>query len=816
MRSRILYYLLFTFFSISAQAQYTLSGVVVDQSSDTPLEFATVSIKSASDDALISGSITEMDGGFEIDVPEPGDYYAEVEYIGFERFIVEDIVVDGSNKAINLGQIGMSAGGVNLDAVEITAEKSELQFSLDKRVFNVGKDLSSRGGNAQDLLDNIPSISVGVEGEVELRGSGNVRILVNGRPSGLVGINGTDGLRSIPSHLIERVEVITNPSAKYEAEGMAGIINIILKKDDQGGFNGTFEVSGGHPESYGAGVNLNYRKNRLNWFINYNYNHRTSPGTGSMYQEFYNDDITNVSVQQRERNRSGNNNAVRFGADYFFTENQSLTGAFLYRYGQDDNYSWVSYRDTAVVGRPVTQWTADRFDSYILREDFETETEPTQEYSLRYDNKLGKDHTFTFDMSFQDNSETEDSDIVESLYKNAILTQENLLSQRAKNSEAQNQWRFQADYVRPLAHNMKTELGGLASLRNIDNDYRVETLTEGVWVNEEGLTNNFLYDEKIYAAYANLGQEINNFSYLMGLRYEYSDINTELVNTNENNPREYSNLFPSVFLNYKLPGENSLQMSFSRRIQRPRFWDLNPFFTFSDRRNFFSGNPNLDPEFTNSFELGHLKYWETANIGTTVYYRHTTDLIQRIQTENPADQTTIRRPENIGSEDNYGVEFVFAYTGLDWLRLDGSVNGFKFVTDGVSDAGQELTADAWTITGSFNSRWDLPDESQFQFRVNYRAPRETVQGRREGILYANAGYSKDFLNDNLTVTLSVRDIFNQRRWQTEYETDFIYQESDFQWRPRSFEATVTYRLNMKKQRERSQGRDFDGGDGGEF
>lgn len=794
---------------LNAQKGGFVSGKVIEESSSSPLEFATISIFTAQDSSLVSGSITDEDGSFKIAVGK-GQYYAQIEFIGFSTVMIADVNINKTQKLVDLGIIRMAAGGIALDQIEITAEKSELQFALDKRVFNVGKDLSSMGGNAQDILDNIPSVSVGVEGEVELRGSSNVRILVNGRPSGLVGIGDNDGLRSIPAHLIERVEVITNPSSKFEAEGMAGIINIILKKDNRTGFNGSFEVSGGLPTQYGAGANVNYRHDKINWFLNYNYRHREGPGTGSKYQEFYGEGITNVSLQEMRRERSGDNQSVRFGGDYYLSDKQVLTGAFLYRYGLDDNLNYVNYRDTSILGLVPSSITSEDIDSYIKRTDDEREEEPILEYSLRYAYDLGKKHKLNADVSYQHNNESESSLFDESSYRKDLLIQSGILEQRSSNDEGQNQWRLQLDYERPLPGNMTMQSGVLGTFRNISNDYKVETKEENEWVNVDGLSNNFIYDENILAGYGSLGQQLDKFSYQLGLRYEYSDINTELKNTQEVNPRSYSNLFPSAFVNYKLAGNNSIQASYSKRIRRPRFWDLNPFFTFTDRRNFFSGNPNLDPEFTNSFEVGHLKYWDNANIGTTVYYRHTRDLIQRIQTDDIVNQTTTRIPQNIGTEDNYGIEFIFAYTGIKWMKIDGSINGYQFFTNGTSEDGQDLSADDITLQSSLNTKVSFWQNADLQLRLNYRAPRNTVQGSRKSMTMVNVALSKDFLDDKLTATLSVRDLFNNRRRRTIYDTPLLYQESDFQWRPRTFNASLTYRVNMKKQRRRTN-REYDGG-----
>lgn len=797
-----------------------IKGKVVDMSTNTALEFATISIFSKKDSSLLTGGISDMDGSFLFDLQPKETMYAEVEFIGYESLVVENIISEKGKSIIDLGVILMTVGGVALDEVVVRAEKSDMQFSLDKRIFNVGKDLASRGGNASDVLDNIPSVTVGVEGEVSLRGSENVRILINGRPSGLIGLNGTDGLRTINASMIERVEVITNPSSKFEAEGMAGIINIILKKDRAKGFNGSFDVTGGLPTQYGAGANLNYRQDKFNFFLNYSYRNRTGDSKGNRYQEFYLDNVTKVSLQNQLRERSGQDHSIRFGSDYLLSDNEVLTAAFLYRYGKDNNNNSVQYRDADFeVGSITTRPTAESFDYYLLRTDLETELEPTLEYSLRYDKKFKtKGHTLTADVSFQSNDEEESSFFRESLYENDLLIDNDLLQQRSANKEGQRQWRMQMDYTKPFVSGYKMEAGALGTFREITNRYLVETFAvtiespeDRIWVTEEGLSNDFIYGEDVLGGYANFGKDFEKISFQVGGRAEYSNIKTELLQTNEVNDRDYLNFFPSAFLSYKMAGENSVQASYSRRIRRPRFWDLNPFFTFTDRRNFFSGNPDLNPEYTDSYEIGHLKYWESGNIGSSVYYRRTTDNIQRVQTQDVESQTTIRKPENVGTEENMGFEFLFAYTGIKWLRLDGSINGFRFITKGSSESGQDFNVDNFAWTSRLNSRISFWKNADLQLRLNYRAPRETLQGNRKSITSLNIAFSKDFTSD-LTFTLSVQDAFNNRKRRGEFFADDFYEESDFQWRPRTLTATINYRINKKKERPKRGG--YQGGEGG--
>ncbi|MEM9884428.1 MAG: TonB-dependent receptor [Bacteroidota bacterium] len=814
--------LLLLFFEISAQApsgparsgteripSIQIVGKVLDGDTGEALEYATVSLFSKKDSSIVEGTITDAAGVFEF-TTRPGRFFAKIEFISYEAVILESIPFERGKLKLDLGMISLLPDAQTLAEVEVRAEKSEMQMMLDKRVFNVGKDLANMGGSAIEILDNVPSVTVDVEGNVALRGGG-VRILVDGKPSGLVNADNMNGLRSIPANLIERVEVITNPSARYEAEGMTGIINIVLKKERKKGINGSFDVNVGYPDNYGAAINMNFRRNKFNFFTNYGIRYNQSPGIGSNDQEFIRNDTLFFTDIDRDSQRGGLSNNIRFGADYFFTEKDILTLSFLYSKSHDDNLTELRY-DDYVFSRQNRIGITERVDD-------EDEDETNLEYSISYKKDFKrKGHKLSVDYRFQSNVEVESSNFTETFFDGSFqaLNVPNLL-QRSNNDEGERRSLIQIDYVYPFSENGRFELGYLGSLRRIDNDYIVEELRDGDWVSLEGLTNDFNYDENIHGVYATYGDKIRKFSYQFGVRAEYSDVRTELEQTNEVNDRDYANFFPSVFFTYDLPKNNAIQLSYSRRIRRPRFWDLNPFFTFSDARNFFSGNPNLDPEFTDSYELGHIKYWDKGSLGSAVYYRHTEDVIQRLFT---ADENgnTVRRPENIATEDSYGLEFTYSYNPAKWWRLNGDFNFFRAITSGAfinaEGVRRDLEADTYTWFTRLTSRVTFWKNTDLQVRVNYRAPRIQPQGKTRAILSTDLGLSKDILKNNGTITLSVRDLFNSRKYRYLIEEEGFVSENVFQWRVRQTTLTFNYRLNQKKQRGgRGRGRGDYGGEG---
>lgn len=797
-----------------ASAQAKIIGSVFDTDQTTPLQFAAVSVYTQADSSLITGGTTDLDGNFEIPVGF-GKYLLKVDFISYRSIWTDGFELSAANSTRDMGMLTLGTDATVLQEVEVRAEKSTMQMAMDKKVFNVGKDLASTSGNAAEVLDNIPSVTVDVEGNVSLRGGEGVRILVDGKPSGLVGVRGANGLQSLGADMIERVEVITNPSARYEAEGMTGIINIILKKERKQGLNGSFDLRGGVPANYGAGVNLNFRQKKLNLFTNYGFRYRSGPGISNQYQEFERDGQTDIVEVLGDRNRGGYSNSVRLGADYFLNDFNTLTASFNYRNGQDNNESEIRYYD-------YLNSYPDNLTGITVRTQEELEKEPNLEYSLNYKRTFKKEgQELMASVQYRESTESEDADYRETFYESDFspLSTPDLL-QRSYNEEGEKSLLLQTDYIHPFGKEGKFELGYRGSFRQIDNDYLVEEFIDESWQTLAGLSNDFNYDENIHALYAILGNNPGRFSYQFGLRMEVSDVLTELLQTGERNDRSYTNFFPSAHFTYKLSEGNNLQLSYSRRLRRPRFWDLNPFFTFSDARNIFRGNPNLNPEFTDVYEIGHIKYFNNASLSSSVYYRHTDGLIQRIQTlqqEENGDLTTVRQPENLATENALGLEFILSADPTKWLRMDASLNAFHSSVDG-SNLNNSYVRDAFSWFGNLNTRMTVWQKVNVQLRINYRAPQQTAQGDQKSMSYVDLAMSREILRGKGTLTLSLNDAFNSRKYRyTNYGENF-FSEGLHQRRPRSVSINFSYRLNQSQRKNRDDrggrdGQDFDGGDG---
>lgn len=773
---------------LEAQQKGKLRGTVLENGKTSLLPFATVGVYTQKD-SLVGGGIADEKGNFEVDLPL-GTFYALVEFMGFEALKSSVFTLSSKQNTVDLGAISLQSSTADLDEVVVQGEKTLMELSLDKRVFNVGKDLANAGGNASDILMNLPSVAVDPDGNVRLRGSANVRILIDGKPSGLVSFKGSSGLRQLPANLVERVEVITNPSARYEAEGMAGVINIILKKDNKQGFNGSGEVIVGSPLNLGLTANLNYRKNRINWFVNYGLANRVSPGRGKLYQEVYQEDGSTLLLQQRSTSTVNSlNNSLRAGLDYFFNEQSILTASYVWRRSDAHRITDIRYEDY--------RNTLDNYLGYALRRQDETEDEPNKEailnFKKRFDQK-GKElnASFTYlnywersDQLFTQNSYT----IFSSAIPKGALTQTSL------NDEYENQYLLQVDYTQPFATKGKIETGIRTSFREMENDYIVQEKQEsGNFETIDGLDNVFLYDENILAVYGIVGNERAKWSYQAGLRAEYTDIETRLVETKESNPRSYTNLFPSGHLNYKANEKNAFQLSYSRRIRRPVYNDLSPYVTFSDQRNFFSGNPNLNPEFTDSYELGHILYREKSTLFSTVYYRSTQDKIQRIRTVGD-NGFSVTAPYNLVGEESYGLEFSGDYVASSWWKLDFNANFFYATVDG-SNLNQNFQATTTSMLFRQSSRFTLPKGWDLQVRGNYEARRKTAQGVQKGIFFLDLSASKKILNQRGTLIFNVADVLNSRINRYITEGSNFFTEGESQMVLRQTNLTFTYRIKQ--------------------
>ena len=808
-----------------------IKGIVVDNETDGPLEYATISLFNSQDSTLVTGVITDMQGAFSLQT-KPGKYYIVVQFMGYMSKTI-NVEVKNARDVVSLGRIIMQSDSALLDEIEVVAEKSTMTMTLDKRVFNVGKDVSSTAGNAIEVLDNIPSVNVDVDGNVSLRGDSGVQILVDGKVSGLAGVSTQDALRSLQADMIERIEVVTNPSVRYDAEGTAGIINIVLKKDKRKGFNASVDVRGGFPVQWGEkffkkdfpfqsgiGASLNYRFKKFNVFANYNFNYRDDISDGYTKTEYFNDngydpilgnhyDATQITEQFTYRNRHSQGHNLRGGFDYYFTDNDIITFSAMMRRSDGHNTPAVTYHDNFPF-EGLKQFTKRTEDWYNSR--------PMNEFTLSYDKFFGtKENSLKASVRYFTSDDTENSEIVDADF----LTEEDLLnnipfssiSQSTKASELQKNLQATVDFVYHYGLSV-VELGGKYTNRMINN------ITE---VKEEGeiltdYTHNFDYNQQVAAIYGSYGREFGRFSGQIGLRSEFTLIDTYLKETQEKNDQRYLNVFPTGHLNYSLTEVDQVQASYARRIRRPWYGQMAPFSSFNDDRNIRTGNPTLRPIFTDSYEISYLRFWERGNINFTTYYRHSTDVIRQFTTV--VGDVSISRPENFGISDDYGIELVGSLDVFKWWNINGSINFFKSNTVGDWN-GRHYVTDSYNTFARFVSKFRMKDICDIQITGRYMGPREEPLGYRKANYWCDFAASRDVFNKKGTISLNIRDVFGSRQHGGESWGDNFWQYSESSWSTTSVTLNFNYRINQQQNKKRMPGgngggESFEGGEGAEM
>lgn len=792
--------------------QFVVTGNVVEKSTNVPLEYASITIESTTNTTNITGDITDANGNFNIPVT-PDTYKIRVEYLGYKTFTFEPKQITAD---LNLGTITIEGDNEVLNAVVIETKRAAVELKLDKRIYNVGDNAVVKGGNASDVLDNIPSVEVDSEGNVSLRGNESVRVLIDGKPSGMAS-NIADALKMIPSESLDRVEVITNPSARYEAEGGAGIINIILKKGSNSGVNGSVTANIGDPLSYGTNATLNYRKKNYNFYTNLGYSKNKTFGNSLNESQYFDENGNTTSFvdeySKSTRNRESFNG--NFGFDWNLTDKLTWTQGFTYRKGSGDNPRDLNY----------SNYDANRNLIYKnIRHTEEEDNNQTVEYTTDFTYKFNdKGHQLYVSGSINKNNDNEDANIATTNQANQLLAQDVTF---AKEDELRRIARV--DYVLPFNENSQFEAGYLGNFNEIETKFNINSLnSSGVLEPNDLFKNNLEYIEKVHALYTQYGNKINKFGYMLGLRWEATEINVNQLITNDFNTKKYNNFFPSAFFNYEFSNNENLTLSYSRRVRRPRGRMLNPISNYSSSINFFKGNPDLDPSFTNAIDFGYMKKWGQLTLNTSIYYNHTTDATQFVRRVDGVNEegipVTISGPVNLATEYRYGFELNANYNPFRWWRINANANLFQVSTRGdysyVNYEGttiyQNFDNDAFTWNGRINSRVTLPTKIDWQTNFMYSGAQKTAQGKVKGVASVNMALSKEVLKDKGTIALNVQDVFNSRKRMYETNIAQVNSYAEMQWRERTINLSFTYRFNQtkadrqKEQRKQSSGEEMD-------
>jgi iron complex outermembrane receptor protein len=799
----------FTFLSFPRiiDAQSIVRGVIVEEDSEEALWFANVALLTPGDSAVVAGATTGEDGRFEIQT-QPGKYLLWVSYVGYQDEWRELKLEQGARR---LGPIKLGSSASQLQEVTVTAAASIFQSDFDKRVFNVENTVLAEGGTAVQLLETLPSIQVDDEGGISMRGSGDILIYVNGRPTNLTGDETGSFLEQFPANAIQSVELITNPSARYDAAGVGGIINIVLRESQLRGFNGQVNASVGSNHKYTAGINSNYRQGIMNLQANYAYQYRQFWRVGDNFRRMSNPMVSPFLDQDFSSTRYNQSHVARTGVELRFTERQTL-GVFGNVNLRDNRGDWrCNIRNLdATMG----------LDSMLRRDLNEQRSSVNLEFGANYDWEIDDAGGRLQAMASYSADRGDQLENFDQLFFNSEMVEipENRLLQLLERPRRNNLFVAQLDWERPLSDNTRVDAGLKTTMSRDFPEQIFQEFNPRSSVFEENafFTNQFNFSEDVHAAYFILRQKIERFQFQAGLRAELSlteSFQPKIDSTFVNN---YFDLFPSLNLSYDLRDNEAIQFNYSRRINRPNRWRLTPFFSPRDLLNLRTGNPYLQPEYTHNLELAYARGWPVFSLTATGYYRHTTDAFARIFSLFDGN-VVLMDWTNANTQRNLGLELIKQMnfhrnidatltTNLFHANIAGPGEGEPFSNSNFS----------WTLSLLGNMR--IPNIASLQVMGNYRGPIVLPQGVIQPMFGLNIGLRRNILNQNGTLSLNLSDVFNTQVFSVETIAGNFAQNRRFNWETRILTLSFSYRFNDFKNGRSERSRDGDdmGGEDGMF
>lgn len=770
-----------------------ISGKVVDGANAEPVAFATVALIKKADSQIAKAVQTDMQGAFKLDNVAYGRYLLRITFVGYASIIKDSIAVNASHKTINFGTLKMHAGkSAMLNEVSVRSKKSSIQLGIDRKVFAVDQSLVSEGGSATDLLANVPSVQVDVDGNVNLRGSGNVRILIDGKPSLMAGGSVSDILlQSIPASAIETIELITNPSSKYDPEGQSGIINIVLKKNKSLGFTGSASVSAGTLNAFNSNISLAYQHKKINIYGNYSHRQNARSATGYSYRtrDTVPTDLSKpLQYNQNQLNTGGNNgNQIKAGIDYNLTK--KTTVSFSSNINIRDNNRIQNSTTNGLNSRQAlveNQVISNNSNNHGNNHDFNIDL--SQKFK-----KPKEELTANFALAREDENNVDNLNMYQYVYYPA--DRDSVSRQYNTNLGTERNWNLQADYTNPIGKNAKLELGYRTTLNRADNTFaaNIYNANTSQFEYDPKISTRFIYDEKIHAVYGNYQRQFGRFGLQAGARFEKTIINTNLVNFDTSHVQNYFRVYPSVFLSEKLSEDQTLQLSYSRRINRPRDRQIIPFLDRSDPLSYRIGNANLKPEDVHSFELSYARYWKSTTLTSSVYYRRTNDIIQFVRSRYDTTGITITRFANFSYGTAAGFEFIARTDITNKWNITSNLNLYKNSIKGNSALGvSDNSGFAWNA--NLTSNVTLPYNLSLQLRGDYQAPQAIAQGKSKANSGMDAALRYDFYKHKASLSLNGRDIFDTRKFG--YITnDGTYQNDvNRRFQSRMFLLTLSYRF----------------------
>ena len=817
----LLIFLLF-FEALCASAQGVVRGKVLDKSSEEPLGFVNVVVTRTGETKMLKGAITDEQGAFMIDNLPLGNLDLTVTFVGYKT-LVRHFTLTQARPSHHFSALHLSEDAQQLKEVTVTGQKAIMKLEVDRKSFDVTQDISNAGGSASDVLENIPSGEVDNDGNVSLRGNSSVEVWINGKASGLTADNRAEILQQLPAESIERIEVIDNPSAKFSAEGSAGIINIVLKKDRRSGYYGSLQAGANTRGGANTSFNINYNSSKLDAYASVGFRHRHREGGSESRQEYT---LTRqYQNYDSESDGMGNNLFMRAGLTFHATQNDdiSLGGMMMRGRSKDWNNTLYhyGYMDTGQDWRNMFRRTFSSGDMKMNNVEFD------------YRHNFGSDKHFLdlvveFDTWGGDRSNIYQDSIID--FNPRQVSYDYLSRPMDMNNRY---WEVKLDYENPISESLLLQAGYNARLSH-ENSPQESFADSTSWsgknmVEDKAYFNRFIYDMDIHALYATLNFKLGKLGIMAGLRGEYWKVETESYSWEQEHDaskrvapfkKDYFQLFPSLFLSYQLTDNDQLQVNYTRRLRRPWGGQLNSFRNTSDATVVSFGNPLLTPEYSNLFSLNYLRTWTSHSLLVSAYYRPTTDVMQRITWQSSTDNKMYSTSENLAKSQSSGLEITAKNKLFRILDLSTSANffyykldGFSYVIDGQTVSGAENHNFTWNARMQASLR--LPYDISMQTTFNYRSRQVISQGYRKANYGVDFGIRKNFFNKKLTLSVNCRDLLDSRKWRN-YTSSDTFKRHQKNWRnSRTFNFTLTWNFgNMKRKvRDGQEGRDEQDGDG---
>ncbi|NEW84253.1 MAG: TonB-dependent receptor [Mariniphaga sp.] len=775
--------------TVNAAKNGKIKGKVIDADTKSVMEYASIAVYRKRDAKLVAGTITSAPGIFVISDLPNDTYYVEASFIGFNKTKVSEVKILPNAQVVDLGTLTLVPSNQQIGAVEVVAERNRVEYKIDKKVINVSNDINATGGTAVTALENTPSVEVDIDGNVSVRGSSNFTVLIDGRPSVL---SGNDALKQISSASIQNIEIITNPSVKYDPDGMAGIINIVMKKNSLTGLNGSVNLNLGSGNKYGSDLLLNYKTKKINFFLGANLNDNTDHGTMITSMETYSGDTTNYLTNNGNRNQSRGGKQLKGGLDFYLTDKTSVTVSSefgKYNFGSSEN-SYLHNYDV-----PGT------LNVYSVQNNNSTREGNTINSTASFLTKFDKSGTHklegSFDYQSRDGSEGETID--ESLSDLNYLQTNTYLSRIVTSGgSTSNEYRLKLDYTLPLNDKSKFE-AGLQSMSEIEKEnfnFQNFDPASGTFISNPLFTSDMNFREDIHSIYSIYSGNLSGIQYQVGLRGEYTKRTMDHSKATVPYVLDRFDYFPSLHFSYDLTEQTQVMTSYSRRINRPNGRDLDPFPQYMNQYTIRMGNPGLKPEYTDSYELSTMHKFGNSFVSAETFYRSTNDLMTRMQ-ELKGDGIVYMTTSNMNRDFSLGGEIMGNFNINKWLLVNASFSIYNYKLKGEL-LGKSIDKQSTNYTSRLNSTVKLSDNSRFQLTGSYRGPTVSAQGEMKGMYFANLSYKQDFLKKKLTATVSMRDVLGTMKMEGSSTGPGFSSKMKMQRESRVVMLTLSYRINNYK------------------